>query len=80
MALIATASINIDATIFLAFLIAFTPIVILFGLMFYGARAFVRRVCGNDIESACDGRPRRSRAKDRRPLPVPPAPAGAGQL
>jgi hypothetical protein len=80
MPLIALASINLDATIFFAFALMFTLIVGLFALMVHGARAFVRRACGNDDEFARNARPRGSRANDRRLRPVPPAPAGAGHL
>lgn len=48
MALIAAATINIDFAIFIAFALAFLFFGGIFALMFYGARAWVRRVCGND--------------------------------
>jgi hypothetical protein len=64
----------------LMFIIACVFWAIVLGVMtlgYVGARAWVRRVCGNN-ESARNGRPRRLRARDRRLRPVPPAPAGAG--
>ncbi len=52
MALIAALSINIDATIFIALALAFLFFGGIFALMFYGARAAVRRICGNaDVDT-----------------------------
>ncbi len=51
MALIAAASINIDAVIALTITLAVVFFGGIFALMFYGARAIVRRICGNvDID------------------------------
>ena len=59
MALIAAASINIDATIFITFALAFAFFGGMFALMFYGARAAVRRICMNNDVTQSEHRRRR---------------------
>jgi hypothetical protein len=78
MPFIAAASINIFATAVVAVTLAILLFGCLFALMIYGAILAVRRISGNESEPARSVRPRGLRAQDRRLLPVPQTPAGAG--